>query len=83
MSMLNEVVACLREGIVEDADRLDAGIVFATGFAPFRGGPMHHIETVGPANLKATLERLSGSHGDRFRPDPGWDSLITEAHDAD
>jgi len=76
MSLLNEVVACLREGIVEDADRLDAGIVFATGFAPFRGGPMHHIETVGAAALKATLERLSGSHGDRFRPDPGWDDLI-------
>ncbi len=82
MSLLNEVVACFREGIVEDADRLDAGIVFATGFAPFRGGPMHHIETVGPARLKSTLERLSGSHGDRFRPDPGWDRLIGEARDA-
>ena len=37
LPMLNEAVACLREGIIEDADLLDAGAVFATGFAPLRG----------------------------------------------
>ncbi len=43
MCMLNEAVACLREEIVLDANLLDAGVVFGTGFAPFRGGPMHYI----------------------------------------
>ncbi|HCX33200.1 MAG TPA: crotonase [Rhodocyclaceae bacterium] len=33
------------EGIVEDADLADAGLVFGTGFAPFRGGPLHYLAT--------------------------------------
>lgn len=40
--MVNEAKICLREGVVEDADLLDAGMIFATGFAPFRGGPLHY-----------------------------------------
>lgn len=39
--LLNESRKCLEDGIVEDADLLDAGVIFGTGFAPFRGGPMH------------------------------------------
>ena len=39
--LLNEAKRCLEEGIVEDADLLDAGVIFGTGFAPFRGGPIH------------------------------------------
>ncbi|MGA0090595.1 MAG: 3-hydroxyacyl-CoA dehydrogenase family protein, partial [Burkholderiaceae bacterium] len=31
----------VRQGVVEDADLADAGIIFGTGFAPFRGGPLH------------------------------------------
>ena len=53
--MLNEAKACLQEGVVTDADLLDAGIIFGTGFAPFRGGPMHYIETR-DAEPKATSE---------------------------
>src|SRR6185503_18120421 len=40
LPLLNEAVACLNEGVVADADLLDAGVVFGTGFAPFRGGPI-------------------------------------------
>ncbi len=40
---LDECKACSADGIVEDDDLLDAGIIFGTGFAPFRGGPMHYI----------------------------------------
>lgn len=36
--------AALAEGIVEDAAVLDAGMIFGTGFAPFRGGPLHYLE---------------------------------------
>ena len=39
---LNEAAACLQEKIVADRDLLDAGIIFGTGFAPFRGGPMNY-----------------------------------------
>ncbi len=40
--LIDEANACLEEGIVSDADQLDAGIIFGTGFAPFRGGPMFY-----------------------------------------
>ncbi len=75
LRLLNEAVACLREEIVEDADLLDAGIIFGTGFAPFRGGPMHHIERSGREKQLGRLERLEQSHGERFHPDPGWEKL--------
>jgi len=45
--MINESKDCLREHIVADKDLLDAGMIFGTGFAPFRGGPLHYAETVG------------------------------------
>lgn len=45
-AMLKEARNCLQEGVVADADLLDAGMIFATGFAPFRGGPMHYAESM-------------------------------------
>jgi 3-hydroxyacyl-CoA dehydrogenase / enoyl-CoA hydratase / 3-hydroxybutyryl-CoA epimerase len=41
----DECRACLDDQVVEDADLLDAGMIFGTGFAPFRGGPMHYLES--------------------------------------
>ena len=35
------------KGITDDADLTDAGIIFGTGFAPFRGGPLHYSKTGG------------------------------------
>jgi 3-hydroxyacyl-CoA dehydrogenase/enoyl-CoA hydratase/3-hydroxybutyryl-CoA epimerase len=72
LPMLNEAVACLREGVIEDADLLDAGAIFATGFAPFRGGPLHYAAERGIASVTARLEELARRYGERFRPDPGW-----------
>ncbi|HUJ86316.1 MAG TPA: 3-hydroxyacyl-CoA dehydrogenase NAD-binding domain-containing protein [Burkholderiales bacterium] len=42
---LAEAQAVLAEGIVADADLIDAGLIFATGFAPFRGGPLHYLQS--------------------------------------
>ena len=75
LPMLDVCVACLREGIVADEDTVDGAMVFATGFAPFRGGPMHYARSRGAENIRRELERLSQRYGDRFRPDPGWDRL--------
>lgn len=72
---LNEAVACLREGVVESADDLDAALVFGAGFAPHRGGPMRYIATRGCDTLRARLNELQARHGARFAPHPGWDSL--------
>jgi 3-hydroxyacyl-CoA dehydrogenase/enoyl-CoA hydratase/3-hydroxybutyryl-CoA epimerase len=72
LPMINEAVAVLREGIVEDTDLLDAGVIFGTGFAPFRGGPINYIRTVGADKLRGRVEELARTHGERFRPDAGW-----------
>jgi 3-hydroxyacyl-CoA dehydrogenase/enoyl-CoA hydratase/3-hydroxybutyryl-CoA epimerase len=44
---LLEAQAVLAEGIVADADLVDAGLIFGTGFAPFRGGPLHYLRSLG------------------------------------
>ncbi len=75
LSLINEAVTCLREGVVEDADLLDAGLVYGTGFAPFRGGPIHHARQEGKDALLERLRALEQSHGDRFKPDPYWQEL--------
>ena len=72
LPLLNEAIACLREGVIDDDDLLDAGAVFATGFAPFRGGPLQYARSRGIANVIARLEELAQRYGERFRPDPGW-----------
>jgi 3-hydroxyacyl-CoA dehydrogenase/enoyl-CoA hydratase/3-hydroxybutyryl-CoA epimerase len=75
LALLNEAVSCLHDGVVADADLLDAGVIFGTGFAPFRGGPIEYIRSVGAAKLKARLEQLAARYGDRFKPRPGWDAV--------
>ena len=37
-----EAKSALAQAIVADADLVDAGAIFGTGFAPFRGGPLHY-----------------------------------------
>jgi len=74
LPMLNESVACLHDGVVDDADLLDAGVIFGTGFAPFRGGPIAHIRSEGADKVKAQLDVLAGKYGARFAPKAGWDS---------
>jgi 3-hydroxyacyl-CoA dehydrogenase/enoyl-CoA hydratase/3-hydroxybutyryl-CoA epimerase len=73
--LVNECVACLREGVVANADQADAAVLFGTGFAPFRGGPVNYARTRGVTNVVSRLEELAARHGERFRPDAGWHSL--------
>jgi 3-hydroxyacyl-CoA dehydrogenase/enoyl-CoA hydratase/3-hydroxybutyryl-CoA epimerase len=75
LPMLDVCVTCLREGIVASEDIVDGALIFATGFAPFRGGPMHYARSRGIADVRDTLKRLAAAYGPRFQPDPGWDSL--------
>ena len=74
LRMLNESMACLREKVVADSDAVDAGMVFGTGFAPFRGGPMHYAEKRGHAAILSQLQQLHQQCGERFKPDAGWGS---------
>ncbi len=76
LRMINEAVGCLREEVVASADRLDAGVVYGTGFAPFRGGPMHYVQSQGAKVLENKLASLAQRHGDRFIADPGWGQSV-------
>ena len=73
--LVNECAACLRERIVEDADLVDAAVVFGTGFAPFRGGPLRYARSRGVAAVVARLKDLTARYGERFQPDPGWTAI--------
>ena len=70
--MLNEAIQCLAEGIVTDADALDMGMIFGTGFPPFQGGPIQLIRSLGQEHCKARLDELVSLQDDRFTPKPGW-----------
>lgn len=75
LPLLNACVACLREGLIDGADAIDGGMVFGTGFAPFRGGPMHYARSRGIDDVVDTLKSLADKHGPRFTPDEGWQML--------
>lgn len=69
LRMVNEAAACLREGVVADSDLLDAGMVFGTGFAPFRGGPMNYAKQSGHKKLNDLFAKLEAQYGERFKAD--------------
>jgi len=79
LPMVNESVAVLSEQVVRDADLLDAGVIFGTGFAPFRGGPLQYARNRGIDEVVAALAALANEHADddghRFLPHPGFDDL--------
>lgn len=75
LPMLDACVECYRLGIVEHLDHLDGTMIFATGFAPFRGGPIHYARSRGIDNIVNTLNKFSEQYGERFEPDKGWKDL--------
>lgn len=70
--LVNECVACLREGIAAEADFIDAALIFGSGFAPFRGGPLCYARARGVAAVTGRLRELAERYGARFQPDAGW-----------
>lgn len=76
LALANECAAVLREGIVADADLIDAGVIFGSGFAPFRGGPLTYARSRGIAAVVARLQELSVRYGARFTPDRGWSQIV-------
>jgi 3-hydroxyacyl-CoA dehydrogenase / enoyl-CoA hydratase / 3-hydroxybutyryl-CoA epimerase len=75
LALANECAAVLREGIVSDADLIDAGVIFGSGFAPFRGGPLTYARARGVDAVVARLTELARAYGPRFEPDKGWSAI--------
>lgn len=74
LRMLNEAFACLHEGVVENGDLLDAGMIFGTGFAPFRGGPIHYAKSQGIEELYHQFLKQLQLRGDNKIPTQFWDT---------
>ncbi|MBV7315009.1 fatty acid oxidation complex subunit alpha FadJ [Shewanella sp. NIFS-20-20] len=68
IQMLNEAARCLEDGIISCARDGDIGAIFGIGFPPFLGGPFRYMDTLGIANLVASLERHQANFGERFTP---------------
>jgi 3-hydroxyacyl-CoA dehydrogenase/enoyl-CoA hydratase/3-hydroxybutyryl-CoA epimerase len=79
MSLLNEAAACLHDGVVSDADLIDAGTIFGAGFAPFLGGPLRYASDTGLAEIKSRLTELEKRHGIRFAASRGWFDLVAKS----
>jgi 3-hydroxyacyl-CoA dehydrogenase / enoyl-CoA hydratase / 3-hydroxybutyryl-CoA epimerase len=75
LPMSNVCVAALREGIVDNADVVDGAMIFGTGYAPFRGGPLNYARTRGADNVVSALRALAAKFGGRFTPDAGWENF--------
>src|SRR5439155_9879068 len=67
LAMINESAHCLEDRVVGDAGMLDLAMVFGAGFPPFRGGPLRHADSLGPAKVEARLSALRAERGERFR----------------
>ncbi len=59
--VINEAARCLEEGIASCAEDVDLAMVFGTGFAPFRGGPLQYADTVGAKQICETLDQYAES----------------------
>jgi 3-hydroxyacyl-CoA dehydrogenase/enoyl-CoA hydratase/3-hydroxybutyryl-CoA epimerase len=78
LALVNESVACLRDGVVADPDLIDAAVIFGAAFAPFRGGPIEYARNRGVSAVTARLAELAKRYGSRFEPDPGWRLIDTQ-----
>ena len=68
MPMINEAARLLTEGVTDSTDTIDLATVLGLGLAPFRGGLVHHAESVGLGNIVERMEELARNYGPRFAP---------------
>ena len=68
LPMINEAAMCLAEGLVRRPADVDVGMIFGTGFPPFRGGLLRYADARGIDNIVGKLETLAGKYGERFKP---------------
>ncbi len=59
---------CYVDGIVHDPESADLGAIFGWGFAPWTGGPMSYIDTVGADAFVRRADSLAEKFGSRFNP---------------
>lgn len=66
--MINEAAVILQEGLVSSPEVVDIGMIFGTGFPPFRGGLLRYADSIGLSRIVDELERMADSCGPRMKP---------------
>lgn len=66
--VVNEAVKCVEDEIIENPLVGDIGMVFGTGFAPFRGGPFRYLDQVGVTNFVDRMNSFADKYGPQFEP---------------
>ena len=65
---INEAAKCLEDDIIANPTVGDIGLVFGTGFAPFRGGPFRYLDTIGTDKYVDMMSGFSEKYGPQFEP---------------
>ena len=68
LSMINEAVLCLEEGIIRSPRDGDIGAIIGLGFPPFLGGPFRYVDSIGVGVVLEKLENLASRLAPRFVP---------------
>jgi 3-hydroxyacyl-CoA dehydrogenase / enoyl-CoA hydratase / 3-hydroxybutyryl-CoA epimerase len=63
-----EAARCFEEGVITDPRDADVGAILGWGFAPFTGGPVSYIDTVGAAAFVKRCDEFAAKYGERFKP---------------
>ena len=73
-----EAARCFEEGVVTDPADADVGAVLGWGFAPYTGGPLSFIDTVGAAEFVRECDRMAQKYGERFAPNKQLRDMATK-----
>jgi len=76
--MINEAARCLDEKIVTRPQDVDLGMIFGTGFAPFRGGLLNYADSEGIEKVNTTLEKFAQEYGTRFQQSDALQKMAKE-----
>ncbi|HZK82330.1 MAG TPA: 3-hydroxyacyl-CoA dehydrogenase NAD-binding domain-containing protein, partial [Humisphaera sp.] len=68
LPMVNEAARLLEEGVVENTEAIDLAMVLGTGLAPFRGGLVQFVDSVGVETVMKQLQEMQARYGARFAP---------------
>jgi 3-hydroxyacyl-CoA dehydrogenase/enoyl-CoA hydratase/3-hydroxybutyryl-CoA epimerase len=63
-----ETARCFAEGVLTDVREADLGAILGFGFAPFTGGPLSYIDTMGSRAFAEKCQAYATKYGDRYSP---------------
>ena len=59
---------CFEEGVITDPREADVGSILGWGFAPWSGGIISLMDSIGLARFVEELDRMTKAYGERFTP---------------